>query len=284
MIKLTVRLIAVVAISILVGLGWVGGAAAAGAVNISTCQILSGGNTTYKVTADLNSNNDDFCLVVAADKITIDLQGHTITGNGAGVAGISDAENSFDVVTVKNGTVTGYLIGIFLAFSTRVSVLAVTATENFVVGIWTGDQGLVKSSTATFNLEGGIVVGDRSQVQQCTANNNGSSGSGSGIVALDNCLLTMNTTNDNAEEGIATGSNCTVSFNTANNNGDDGIDVGADGDLGGTGSLVTQNTAVGNADNDYHVACPSTVTYNTSSGAATSYNLEGPGCHVGNNN
>src|SRR5262249_22739561 len=161
-------------------------------------------------------------LIVAANKITIDLQSHSVTGTTGGNAGISDQGSSFDVIVVKNGAVGGYAVGVFLASSTRVTVLAVTANENRDFGIRTGDQSLVKSSTASFNDVHGIFVGDHSQVQQCVANNNGSDG----IVAGNNCLVTMNTANNNGEEGITTLGNCTVSFNTANDNSDDGIDAG----------------------------------------------------------
>jgi hypothetical protein len=57
-----------------------------------------------------------------------------------------------------------------------------------------------------------------------------------------------------------------VSFNTASNNGDDGIDVRADGDFDGRHSLVTHNITNDNGDIGIEVDCPSSVTFNTSSG------------------
>ena len=63
-----------------------------GAVNINTCQTLSTPNTVYKIIADLTSCG--FCLIVAADRITIDLQGHSITSScGPSLPGITDLEN-----------------------------------------------------------------------------------------------------------------------------------------------------------------------------------------------
>ena len=70
---------AIITITLLAALGFAV-RADAGAVTIDTCQTLSIPNTVYKLTADLTSTGD--CLIVAADKITIDLQGHTIAGAG----------------------------------------------------------------------------------------------------------------------------------------------------------------------------------------------------------
>src|SRR5262245_8531373 len=77
---------------------------AAGVINIVSCQTLTTPNTVYRLTTDLTSCGD--CLVVAADKITIDLQRRSITAStacsGMGAA-ITDLGTGRDVVVVKNG-------------------------------------------------------------------------------------------------------------------------------------------------------------------------------------
>jgi len=276
------RIATVIAVALVTALAGVHEARAAGAVNINACQTLSGGGTTYKLTADLTSC--DNCLVVAANKITIDLQGHSITNTGCpgANAGISDEESAFDVITVKNGEVSGYDVGVFLLPSTRVSVLGVTAHDNAVVGIFAGAQGLVKASEVYNNAIGILIQGDRGQVQQCNAHHNGAFGI---IAESNNCLLTMNLANSNGNTGIETqfSSKCTISYNTASDNGTAGIDAGKLG--GGSGYLVTQNTALNNGSVDYEVNCPSDVTNNTSTlGFPASYDLGGTGCHTVNNN
>jgi len=276
------RIAAVIAVALVIALAGVHQARAAGAVNINSCQTLSGGNTTYKLTADLTSC--DTCLVVAADKITIDLQGHSITNTGCPGANVAiyDEGSVFDVITVKNGSVSGYSSGVFLVASTRVSVLGVTAHDNDVYGIATGSLSLVKASTTYNNGVAGILayLGDRAQIQQCNAHHNGAFG----IIAesSSNCLITMNIANANGT-GIETafGNKCTVSFNTSSNNGN-GINAGL---FGGNGHLVTQNVALSNSANDYGIACPSDVTNNTSTnGFPASYAFSGSGCHTVNNN
>src|SRR5262249_8172062 len=91
-------------------------------------------------------------------------------------AGISDEESAFDVITVKNGEVSGYGIGVFLGTSTRVSVLGVTSHDNSNIGIFAGSQGLVKASEVYNNTAIGILVRDRARVQHCKPHHNGASG------------------------------------------------------------------------------------------------------------
>jgi len=275
----TFRVIA--AIAIVTTLAGADQARAAGAVRIDACQTLSVPNTTYKLTTDLTSCGD--CLVVAADRITIDLQGNSITNTGcadSGFAITAEPGSARDLIVVKNGSVSGYAAGVALEGSTRVSVLGITAKDNSSVGIAVGPRSLVKSSEVSGNSTG-IHVHDRSQVQQCNAHNNNVGISSVG----DNCLITMNTANFNAV-GVALpdGNKCTVSYNTASNNFSVGIDAGAFF-VGGSGHLVTQNVALGNGSFDYAINCPSTVSNNTSThGFPASYLFNGTSCHLTNNN
>jgi hypothetical protein len=158
--KQSLRVVVVLAVAIATALAGADRASAAGAVSISECGPLSEPNTTYKLTTDVLSLGN--CLVVANNKITIDLQGHSINSVKGFGAAITDLGATFDVITVKNGTVIGYDIGVNLGASTRPSVLGVTAKDNDT-GIVVGPQGLVKSSEVSGSLVG-IQVGDRSQV------------------------------------------------------------------------------------------------------------------------
>ena len=83
-----VRRIAAVTVTLIAALTWASVASAAGAVNIASCQTLGTSNTVYKLTANLTRCGD--CLVVANSRITIDLQGHSITGQCANSAGVTD--------------------------------------------------------------------------------------------------------------------------------------------------------------------------------------------------
>src|SRR6185369_3997582 len=73
--KWSIRL-ALMAVATVTALAGADRASAGGAVNIDSCQTLSTPNTTYRLTADISNASD--CLIVAADRITIDLQGNSL--------------------------------------------------------------------------------------------------------------------------------------------------------------------------------------------------------------
>ena len=137
------------------------GADAAGVVNISTCQTLSTPDTVYRLTEDLTACDE--CLIVTADRITIDLQGHSIIGTCDG-SGVGIAGQDVDLTTVRNGSISGFGGGIDLLFSHRSQVLNVHAVDNLFAGIFVGTQSLVKSSSASGSLFG-ILADERSQIQ-----------------------------------------------------------------------------------------------------------------------
>jgi len=253
-------------------LAWTAGARAADVVNISSCQMLRMPNTVYRLIADLSSCGT--CLIVANNRITINLQGHSITGScdpsmapDVVPTGISDGGTARDLTTVRDGSIFGFRHGVDLFFSTRSQLLNVEASWNEFYGIRLGQNSLAKGCSAAHNGFNGVTVGDRSEVRGCDVRFNGTEeNGGNGIFAGDHCLVTQNRAHDNVENGIATGGFCTVSFNTASHNADDGIDVGADEDLDGRHSLIAHNTTNDNGDIGIEAACPSAVTFNASSG------------------
>jgi hypothetical protein len=268
----------------LLAMAWAGGAAAV--VSIDTCRILDGFGETYNATADLHACGGD-CLVVANDRITINLQGHSIaqdcpTPFGAGV---TDGGIARDVIVLKNGAISGFVFGVELDTSTRTEVRNIGVAANGLDGILVGSRSLVKGCEAVSNGLDGILGGDgvrgadNVQVQDCEASGNGASG----IRVGNRCLVTLNTAEENLEDGIATGGFCTVTRNTASGNDDDGIDVGRDGAVDGSKSLVTLNRTDDNFDVGARVKCPSTVTNNVSSGNDVNYVFDGAGCVAINN-
>lgn len=79
-------------------------------------QILNSG--VYCLTANLySSETDGSAINVNADNVVIDLKGWTLSGQSAGSATLATGISSYsrDNVTIRNGTVTGFHAGIFLA-------------------------------------------------------------------------------------------------------------------------------------------------------------------------
>ena len=76
------------------------------------------------LTADLVCAGN--ALVIGADSLTINLAGHTISGNGTGTA-IND--NSHPGLTVRNGTISGFATGISLFGLTGATVTNMTIRD-----------------------------------------------------------------------------------------------------------------------------------------------------------
>ena len=277
--KRIVRDLACAMVAALAAMVWVGGAATA--VPLAACGVLNTFGETYNATGDLHACGGD-CLVVANNRITINLQGHSIIQDcpTAFGAGVTDGGIARDQTVVKNGAITGFVFGIELDSSDRSEVRNIGVASNSLDGIIVGSRSLVKECEAVSNGFGSILGGDgvrgadNVQVRDCEASGNGANG----IRVGNRCLVILNTAEENFEDGIATGGACTVSHNTASGNDDDGIDVGRDGAVDGSRSIVTVNRTDDNFDVGTRVRCPSTVTNNVSSSNFVNYVFDGDGC------
>jgi parallel beta-helix repeat protein len=176
-------------------------------------------------------------LVAGADGITIDLNGHTIdgqtipTGTGIVISGV-------DGVVVKNGTITGFDVGVSIVFGadrTRVRDLRISgsATGN---GIEAQALRAAVTGNTVFGRAIGIVVGGTTT----TAAGNTVKDNDTGIlVGGSRAVVIRNTALSNAGDGIQAVVEATaITGNVANANGEDGIDV-----AGATGATLDGNSA-----------------------------------------
>ena len=207
-----------------------------------------------------------------ADRITLDLAGHTITGTVGGSIGVWDFNAARTSTVVKNGSVTNFFTGIDLGDSIRSTVRAVTASDS-VFGMLIGPTSLVKDCVVQRNGSHGILTGDGVQVENCLIGGEDDNGNGGfGLVGGHRMLVTRNTARGNGDSGILVGMNSTVTHNTSNENGNDGIAVGQR-------SLVSHNTANDNDGDGIEAVCPSTVTNNQASdNGDLDFNFIGAGC------
>jgi len=193
-----------------------------GTIEINQAAVLAAGGFPYRITAATNSGSYRLTgnlaaplgtdgIDVTAPIVTIDLNGFAISGNGS--VGVNAAVGD---VTVENGTVTG-----------------------FGIGVDEGNFGIVRNVHADANGSG-ITVGDNSLVEDCTANNS-TGASGAAINCSGVCVISGNTASGNGKlDGIdCAGNGCVISRNTANAN-TTGIDCK------GSGCLISGNTAFNN--------------------------------------
>jgi hypothetical protein len=269
MLRLSLRGLAVAALAA-VALG--SPAPAAALTQINGCGDLTKAGEVYVLTTDIVSSS--VCFRILADRITLDLGGHTVTGpDPFSEMGVFDGNVGRINTVVKNGTITNFGWGMLLTFSTRSTVRNVTLSGN-AEGMEIGPDSLVKDCTVHGNVRTGIEAGDRVQVEGCLIeqnNTNRDSVSG-GLIGGQRTLATRNIVRDNGIVGIRVGSSSTVTHNTLQFNAGDGISVGPK-------SLVSSNTSNNNDADGIEAVCPSTVTHNTAlDNDGENYNPIGTGC------
>jgi nitrous oxidase accessory protein NosD len=112
------------------------------------------------IVADLTLDQDLFCvaggLIVAADGISLQLNGHTINGSGTGVGiGVRGRRQ----VSIKGGTARGFESGIMLANSQHVVIMEMMFTQNREGIFVSGSTGvIVKENVAWANFQRGFMI------------------------------------------------------------------------------------------------------------------------------
>jgi parallel beta-helix repeat protein len=172
-------------------------------------------------------------IMITASDVTLNLNGHTMTGAGGFSDGVvvDDSGAAVGGVTIQGpGKITGYDIGVELGGGgggvSGSSVSGLTFTNNaWAIQLNSGSGNTVSGNTAKDNLVGGIL-----------------------LEAENGDTISGNAANNNSAIGIdvAVGSTATtVSGNAANNDGF-GILVNP----GSTGNTISANDAHGNPDDD----------------------------------
>lgn len=187
-------------------------------------------------------------LVIGANNVSINLNGHTISGSGV-LQGVYDA--GFGSATVTNGTITGFVRGVEFDSGTGNAATNLRIHDNSGTGIFTFVPTTISGNVIWANGSG-ISVGCCTTDKATIANNvvNGNSGdgidvsfSGTGSTVSGNRVLS------NTGTGINIGAaGAIVSNNTANANGSDGMDLTSNGSLPAvraTGNHAFFNTALG---------------------------------------
>ncbi|MGH8250220.1 MAG: hypothetical protein ACREVI_05910 [Steroidobacteraceae bacterium] len=132
---------------------------------------------SYVLSGNLTVPRDKSGIQIAADDVTIDLNGFKIKGSGSTGNGIGPAPGPElippfpDGVMIRNGTIANFGIAINLHMSVRTVDHQVRAFDNGF-GIWLGSTSVVSGSVASGNNGFGIVVGAGSLVSGNSATRN----------------------------------------------------------------------------------------------------------------
>ena len=204
-------------------------------------------NGTLTINADTTLTEDHAGdIIIAADGVTLDCDGHTVTGPGVAVSpSIGIDLTGRTGVTVKNCHVTNFPSGFFLMDSSDNTLKKNTATQNDT-GFFLMDSSdnTLKKNTATQNDTGFFLGLDSSGN---TLTRNAATGNNNGFLlrseAIDN-TLTENTAIGNNNNGFLLNDvfNNTLTGNTANDNPNIGFLV----DVESFGNFLVENEACNN--------------------------------------
>jgi len=114
----------------------------------------------YTLDRDITFGGDGF--IVKADGVTLDLNGHTITGSGEGLEPTHGVDlYEVNKVAVKNGRVLNFSWGIYVSFSHNNTIIGNTSMNNTLSGMFVSfsDNNTITGNTLTNNMESGMLLG-----------------------------------------------------------------------------------------------------------------------------
>lgn len=206
-----------------------------GQTDIATLPYTISQPGSYIVTDDLTLTTlDTNGITITTDSVTLDLNGHCLTGPGKAAGSSGDGiyvNPSHYNIAIRNGTIRdwrGYGVYANQALNSQ-----------------------LESLRCYNNGQYGMGAGSCSKVIGNTCRQNG----GRGIYANPSCTVTGNTCEYNGDDGIYAGSGSTVAFNTCGSNDDDGIQANF--------SAITGNTCYSNTGDGIQVAYNCRVVDNT---------------------
>ena len=185
-------------------------------------------------------------LIVGAHGITIDLNGHSLVGTGAG-AGIRN--DGFDGVTVRNGTVETFLYGVQLNPGTVgnvVGALALTTNKSAAVQLDGAAGNTIRGSTIESQANDGVVLvgGSGNSILGNTIGH--SADRGISVQGSSGNVFESNRVTSSGDRGVVFEGSSGNWFeaNTVSENGDAGIGLL----LGSDSNVVRGNTVSSNQD------------------------------------
>ena len=194
-------------------------------------------------------------LIIGADRVTLDLAGHTIDGDA--VIGGDDTGVRLDGrrhVTVRDGTIREFDHAIHLTSASHNHITRLEATRSGDTDIGRAilldegsDDNLIDRNDASFNGRSGVAVLDSSRNLVTRNRTNHNDVAGMGVFGGSGNRVTANVMNDNGQNGIFWGSGHTggaLAANAIARNPEAGILLDS-----GDDALITLNHLAGNADN-----------------------------------
>jgi hypothetical protein len=140
---------------------------------ISNCMTITEPGS-YVLDENLKASGD--CLVVAADFVTIDFAGFTISGDGTTGEGVTDNNAARRGIVIRNGAIQQFRNGIFLFDTIGSAVERMQVSDNKIDGIDFGSGNRVSNTIVHDNGNIGISISGGSTVSHNVVKNNASVG------------------------------------------------------------------------------------------------------------
>jgi len=179
---------------------------------------------SYIVVKDITlATQDTNGIIINVDNVTIDLNGHTLTGQGkaVGTIGSGIAVNGTHYnIAIKNGTLRDWRMdGVSATYASNSQFESLRCYNNGDSGLTAGSNCKIIGNTSLDNGEYGIYVTTSNVVVNNSSRNNGKSG----IYGNNACIISSNTCYDNIDNGISASTGSTVINNSCYHNGKSGI-------------------------------------------------------------
>jgi large repetitive protein len=235
-------------------LGFASDAYASKAVHASCGQTITADTT---LDSDLTKCTGP-AIRIGADDITLDLNGHSITGKGKGV-GVNNTAG-YDGVTIEEGSIHDFMESVALVGAGDNHLRGLSLSDNRHVGIYVqGSSAIQIEQVSVVDIRfSGIFVWRSHDIR---VEGSSSSGNGAGVVALasDHLAIEANAFQGNSGEGIALqeSSEGHVAGNTVSHNGGAGIFLD-----GANTNQVSSNFASQNGDGIGVIGNANTITDN----------------------
>lgn len=213
-------------------------APAVAVTNLDSCRTITSSGA-FRLTRNLTASGP--CLVLEANDISIDLQGHTLRGNGTGEGVTAGEQGSRRNIEVTNGVITGFQDGVRLPRVQGAVVERVRAIDNTNNGILVGGGSTVTASIASRNGGRGIVSFNTDSPHDggLIIDNIAIGNRLNGILSFNNGVtIRGNSVRGNGSDGIEVQCPSAMIGNTVTNNGGQNIRPF------GTGCVSSQNAAV----------------------------------------
>ena len=216
----------------------VGGLMTLGADQASASSVSCG----ETITADTTLDNDlvdcpNNGIVIGADNVMLDLNGHTVDGDGEvfepcqkkEFCDVGVVSEGHDGVTIKGGRFKEFFVGVSVIAAKRAHLRQLAVTRNILgVGVFDSRRAHLRRLTASHNVDSGIILVNaaRSALSRSSANANG----------LDT---------DQAGMGLFESHDVTIKRTSLSRNGDIGLLAEQVNDVRFVKNKVTHNPEVG---------------------------------------